>query len=97
MHLVIRLDAAPGKLQQLDTWLNDRAVGFWTRQRGVKSVEIYADFLVGYPERTLMIEFEDFASLQEILQSAEHGRFRNELLAYGTDVQSQILECTVHK
>ena len=92
MFLAIRCDAVPGKLQELDRWLKDRGVTFWGNKSGVKKCSIYADALVGYPERTLMIEVDDFGSLQKILISPEHARFRDELLTYGTDVQSQILE-----
>ena len=97
MIFTIRCDAVPGKLHDLDSWLRDRATSFWTRQPGVKSFEIYSDALVGYPERTLMVEVDDFANLQKILTSTEHSRFRDELLTYGTDVQSQILERTLRK
>jgi predicted glycosyltransferase len=97
MYFAIRCDAVPGKLLDLDTWLKDRGIRFWTTQPGVESVEIFSDVLVGYPERTLMVEVKDFAILQRILTSPEHARFRNELLTYGTDVQSQILERIVHE
>lgn len=97
MYFAIRCDAVPGKLTDLDSWLKNRGVRFWTSQPGVESVEIFSDALVGYPERTLMIEVEDFTNLQRILTSAEHARFRNELLTYGTDVQSQILDRIVHE
>ncbi|MBI5683993.1 MAG: hypothetical protein HZC54_02835 [Verrucomicrobia bacterium] len=92
MYFSIRCDAVPGKLQELDRWLKDRGVAFWSSKAGVKKCDIYADALVGYPERTLMIEVVDFSSLQQILASPEHARFRDELLSFGTDVQSQILE-----
>lgn len=98
MYFAIRCDAVPGKLTELDSWLKDQAYTFWKDQRGVKSVEIFSDVLVGYPERTLMIQVDDFASLQKILVSRGHAAFRDELLTYGTDVQSQILERTLlHK
>jgi hypothetical protein len=97
MYFTIRCDAVPGKLHDLDDWLKGRAVRFWSGQPGVKSLEIFADALVGYPERTLMIEVADLASLQKILTSTGHSQFRDELLTYGTDVQSQILERTVCK
>ncbi len=97
MYFAIRCDAVPGKLPELDRWLKDRAIRFWTGQSGVKSFEIYSDVLVGYPERTLMIEVADLSTLQTILHSTEHAQFRNELLTYGTDVQSQILERFVHR
>lgn len=97
MHFAIRFDAVPGKLNELDQWLKERALPFWSKQAGVRSFEIYSDALVGYPERQLMIGFDDLSSLQKILRSPEHARFRDELLAYGTDVQSQILERTVGK
>ena len=97
MYFTIRCDAVPGKLMELDTWLKERGGEFWTSQLGVKSFDIYEDALVGYPERTLMIEVEDLGTLQRILRSKEHARFRNELLTFGTDVQSQILERTIRK
>lgn len=97
MYFTIRCDAVPGRLLELDTWLKDRAVQFWTKQPGVKSFEIFSDALVGYPERTMLIEVENFDTLQKILTSVEHGRFRNELLTYGTDVQSQILDRLILK
>ena len=92
MFLAIRCDAVPGQLWELDTWLKNSGAKFWSKQPGVENVEIYADALVGYPERTLMIEVSDFTNLQRILTSAEHAKFRNDLLTYGTEVQSQILD-----
>ena len=92
MFLAIRCDAVPGRLAELDTWLKSHGIQFWTTQPGVENVEIYGDVLVGYPERTLMIEVKDFTDLQRILASTAHAQFRNGLTTFGIDVQSQILE-----
>ena len=97
MYLLIRCDAVPGKLAELDSWLKTHGTQFWAAQSEVKNVEIYGDMLVGYPERTLLIEVNDFTKLQQILASTAHAQFRNGLLTYGTDVQTQILERIAQK
>jgi hypothetical protein len=47
--------------------------------------------LVGWPERTIIIEVDDLTSLQGVLDSAERKEVRREFMNYTTNVQSQIL------
>lgn len=95
MYFVVRCDILPGKEEELDRFLSERAREFWLRQSGVKSFHVYGDVLVGWPERTIMIEVEDLASLQAILNSDERKRLRHEFLTYTTNVQSQILDIVI--
>ncbi|MBI3971215.1 MAG: hypothetical protein HY332_07990 [Chloroflexi bacterium] len=96
MFFTIRCEAVPGKLNDLDRWLNERATPFWTNQPGVKSFQVYGDVLLGYPERTIMIEVEDMASLQRILDSQDYAGVRDEFLGFVTEVESQILNRRTH-
>mgnify|MGYP005834546619 CR=1 FL=1 len=63
MYFTVRCDILPGKEDELDRFLNERAKSFWISQPGVKSFHVYADKLAGWPERTIMIEVEDLATL----------------------------------
>lgn len=95
MYFTVRCDIVPGKEEELDQFLAEKAKTFWLAQPGVKSFHVYEDVLVGWPDRTIMIEVDDLASLQRILDSEDRKRLRREFQACATTVQSQILE-TVH-
>jgi hypothetical protein len=92
IQYTVRCDIVPGKEEDLDQFLSERCKSFWLNQSGVKSFHVYGDALVGWPERTIMIELEDLASLQHVLDSSERKQLRREFQSYTTDVQSQILE-----
>ncbi|MBI2883053.1 MAG: hypothetical protein HYY11_03975 [Candidatus Methylomirabilis oxyfera] len=95
MYLTVRCDILPGKEQELDNFLTERAKKFWLSQPGVKSFHVYKDTLVGWPERTIMIEVDDMSSLDNILHSDARQRVRREFQTYATDVQSQILDTMI--
>lgn len=46
---------------------------------------------MGWPERTIIIEVDDLASLRHGLDSAERKEVCREFMNYTTNVQSQIL------
>jgi quinol monooxygenase YgiN len=91
MYYTVRCDVAPGKEEELDRFLADRAKAFWLEQPGVRGFHVYGDALVGWPERTILIEVDDLASLQRILDSDRRKELRKEFMAYTTGAQSQIL------
>jgi hypothetical protein len=91
MYFTVRCDIVPGKEEDLDRFLAEKAKAFWLAQPGVKGFHVYEDVLVGWPDRTIMIEVDDLASLQRILDSEERKRLRREFQTCATTVQSQIL------
>lgn len=95
MYFTVRCDILPGKEQELDNFLTERATKFWLSQPGVKSFHVYKDTLVGWPERTIMIEVDNMSDLDRILHSEDRQRVRREFQAYATDVQSQILDTMI--
>lgn len=95
MYLTVRCDILPGKEEELDRFLTEKATKFWLAQPGIKSFHVYRDTLVGWPERTIMIEMENFANLQGVVNNWEHKQLRREFLTYATDVESQILDTLI--
>lgn len=95
MYFTVRCDILPGKEQELDNFLAEKAKKFWLSQPGIKSFHVYKDTLVGWPERTIMIEVDDMSSLDHILHSEDRQRVRREFQTYATDVQSQILDTMI--
>lgn len=95
MYFTVRCDILPGKEEELDRFLTEKAKKFWLSQPGVKSFHVYNDTLVGWPERTIMIEVDDMSSLDRILHSEERQRVRREFQTYASDVQSQILDAMI--
>jgi hypothetical protein len=91
IQYAVRCDIVPGE-EDLDRFLSEKCKDFWLKQPGVKGFHVYGDALVGWPERTIMIELEDLTSLQHVLDSSERKQLRREFQSYATDVQSQILE-----
>ena len=91
MYFTARCDILPGKEEELDRFLSERSKTFWLAQPGVRGFHVYADSLVGWPERTIIIEVDDLTSLQGVLDSAERKEVRREFMNYTTNVQSQIL------
>ena len=76
MFFSVRCDILPGKEDELDRFLAEKAQAFWLAQPGIKSYHVYEDALVGWPDRTIMIEVDNLASLQSILDSEERKRLR---------------------
>jgi hypothetical protein len=93
MYLVIRCDCTPGRLHELDEFLDKVAVPFFKAQEGVGTVCIYEDALLGWPERTLMIEVSSLEDLERILQSAAWRKHREDFFSYASSVSSQIQNC----
>jgi len=91
MYFTAHCDFLPGKEEELDRLLSERVKTFWLAQPGVRGFHVYADSLVGWPERTIIIELDDLATLQRILDSAEQKEIRRAFMNYTTNVQSQIL------
>jgi len=94
IYFTIRCDFVPGKEEELDRFLVEKAKPFWLSQPGVASFHVYGDTLVGWPERTITIEVEDLATLQRIL-SSERRQLRHEFMNYAANIQSQIQEMLI--
>lgn len=90
IQLVIRTDAAPGKLNDLDKFLKEHAAEC-IKMFGAKSVCIYEDALVGFPEREIRVEFDSFNKLQNLLDSEEWRKDRERLLQSASNITSQIV------
>lgn len=97
MFFLLRYDILPGKMRDHDEFVRTKMLPFWTSQPDCKAVEIFEDVLVGYPERTVMIEVDDLTALQHILSSPDYRSIRDGLQDYITDAQSQILNLWVKK
>lgn len=95
MYFTVRCDILPGKEEELDRFLAEKAKKFWLSQPGVKGFHVYGDTLVGWPERTIMIEVDDLVGLERVLHSDERKHLRSEFLTYTTDVESQILDTLI--
>ncbi|MEW5800666.1 MAG: hypothetical protein AB1847_01045 [bacterium] len=92
MHFIIRFDVLPGKLGEVDKYLEKEMVPYWTSHKEVRSVQIFEDSLIGWPERMLMVEVDDLACLQQILASPETRHMKELFTSYATDIQTQIVE-----
>lgn len=92
MWFTIRLDTQPGKLELLDKWIRADVTPFLVAQVGIKSVCVYHDALIGYPERTIMVEVDGLSHLEVILNSTDFKNIRLKLLDYGINVSSQLLD-----
>ncbi|HEX7364886.1 MAG TPA: hypothetical protein VF366_06965 [Dehalococcoidia bacterium] len=90
VYFSVYCDPVPGQEEELDRFIVDKANKFWTSQAGVKGYHVYADKLLGWPERTIMIQVQDLGSLQRILDSAEHKRLRREFMSNISRAESQI-------
>jgi hypothetical protein len=91
MYYTVRCDIAPGKEQEMDRLLMERMQAFWMAQPGVKSFHVYGDMMEGWPERTMMIEVEDMAALQRVLDMSERKQLRHEFMNMAVQVQSQMM------
>ncbi|MBI2911238.1 MAG: hypothetical protein HYY05_03785 [Chloroflexi bacterium] len=95
VHYTVRCDPLPGKEDELDRFLRDRAKTFWLSKEGVTNFHVYGDALVGWPERIIDIEVRDLSALQGILNSDDRRRLRHDFMGYCSRVESQILETLV--
>jgi len=91
MYYVVRCDIASGKEEDMDR-LMQRVKSFWMAQPGVKGFQVYMDMMEGWPERTMMIEVDDMACLQGVLEMDERKQLRKEFMAMAIQVQSQMMD-----
>lgn len=92
MWFTVKFDIQPGKIDVLDEWIRTKVTPFFVGQKGVKSVCIYHDALVGYPERTLMVEVDSMSHLDIILASQVFRSLKTELLDYASGISTQLLD-----
>jgi len=97
MFFLLRYDILPGKTRDHDEFVRTMVIPFWTSQPGCKSVQVFEDALVGFAERTILIEVTDLAALQHILSTPDYRSVKDGLQDYVTDAQSQILNLWVRK
>lgn len=95
VYFSVFCDPVPGKEEELDRFIADKSKKFWLGQTSVKGYHVYGDKLIGWPERTIMIEVQDLSSLQHILDTDEHKRLRREFLANVSRVESQIQDVII--
>ncbi len=90
VRLCIRCDPVPGKQDELDRFLTHEKKEYWLKQPGVKGFHIYGDQLMGWPERTIVIDVDDMATLQRALETAEHKHVRQDFFGLTSRNESQI-------
>jgi hypothetical protein len=95
VYFSVYCDPVPGKEEELDRFIVNKSKKFWSSQTGVKGYHVYADKLLGWPERTIMIELQDLNSLQRILDTDEHRRLRGEFMTNIARVESQIQDVII--
>ncbi len=95
VYFSIRCDPLPGKEEELDTLLRNKAKAFWTGQPGVKEYHVYGDKLMGWPERTIMIGIQDLSAFQKILDTEDRRKLRREFFTLVSRTESQIQDVIV--
>jgi hypothetical protein len=90
VQLCIRCDPVPGKMDDLDRFLGQQKKDFWLKQPGVRGFHVYGDQLMGYPERTVVIEVDDMSALQKALNAPEHKTIRQTFFTLTSRNESQI-------
>ena len=90
VRLVIQCDPVPGKQDDLDRFLTQQKKDYWTKQKGVKGYHVFGDQLMGWPERTVIIECDDMACLERALNSGEHRSVRQNFFSLTSRNESQI-------
>jgi hypothetical protein len=95
IYFTVHCDPLPGKEEELDRLLANSAKSYWLSQPGVNSFHVYGDKLVGWPERTIMIEVNDLTALQPILETLERKRVRKEFMSLVSRTESQIQDIIV--
>lgn len=90
VRLVIECDPVPGKQDELDRFLAEQKKEYWTQQAGVKGYHVYGDRLMGWPERTVIIECDDMACLERALSTVEHQKVRASFFSLTSRNESQI-------
>ena len=102
MYFVVQCDIAPGAGSGLDKFLAGRLRDFWLAQPSVKGYRVYGNALdegfstvdpdaeVSKPRRILIIEVDELATLQHILDSDERKKLRRELITYLANIETQV-------
>jgi len=86
------LNALPGKMSETDTYINKELVPYWISHKEVRSVQVFEDTFIGWPERMLMVEIDDLTSLQQVLASGGTRHMKEQLISYATDIQTQVVD-----
>ncbi|HUU39645.1 MAG TPA: hypothetical protein VMW42_01755 [Desulfatiglandales bacterium] len=92
MYFIIKFDILPGKMNETDTYINKELVPYWTSHKEVRSVQVFEDTFIGWPERMLMIEIDDLTALQQVLASGGTRHMKEQLISYATDIQTQVVD-----
>ena len=107
MFFVVRCDLAQGAEDKIDQFLTSKLRPWWIAQPGVRAVHIYRnalaegfstvdpDALITGSRRVLLIEIEDLASLQRLLDTEERRELRRQLLTFLTGIETQVQELIV--
>ena len=92
MYFIIKFDILPGKLSEVDTYIENDLVPYWTSHNEVRSVQVFEDTFIGWPERMVMVEVDDLTSLQHVLSSSGTRQMKEHLTSIATDIQTQIVD-----
>jgi hypothetical protein len=90
IRLVIKCDPVPGKQDDLDSFLAHEKREYWLKQAGVSGFHVYGDQLMGWPERTVVIECDDMTTLENALNSPAHKNVRQAFFSLTSRNESQI-------
>ncbi|MEW5800665.1 MAG: hypothetical protein AB1847_01040 [bacterium] len=92
MYFIMRFDVLPGKMSEVDKFLDQELLPYWLSHNEVHSVQVFEDKFIGWPERTVMIEIDDMCALQSILSSSETRQMKEHFTSYAGDIQTQIMD-----
>jgi len=90
LYYVICCQAIPGEEENLDDFLNHRAVPFWVSQPGVRAVQVLGTLLSDESRRLIIVEVADLEDLERIQAQREHRHLRREMLGFVSGSTSQI-------
>ncbi|MEW6378660.1 MAG: hypothetical protein AB1611_03510 [bacterium] len=97
MYFIMRFDILPGKLSEVDSYLDKDLLPYWLSHAEVRSVQVFEDKFIGWPERTVMIEIDDLCALERILSSPETKHMKEQFTCYAADIQTQIMDKVAQK
>jgi len=97
MYFIMSFDVLPGKLGEVDSYLEQELLPYWLSHNEVHSVQVLEDKFIGWPERTIMIEIDDLCALQRILSSPETRHMKERFTSYAADIQTQIVDKVIQK
>lgn len=95
MYLILNFDILPGKMNECDSFIRDKLVPYWSSHKEVHSVQCLEDMFIGWPERSVMVEVDDLASLQRIMSSRETHQMREDFTSCATDITTQIMDVSL--